>query len=296
MAENSKIEWCHHTHNFWVGCAKVSPACVFCYAEGWAKRTGHPELWQGQRRRTTALNWRQPLKWDRQAAAAGEPVRVFANSLADFFDNQVPVEWRDDAWALIRATPNLTWMLLTKRPQNIAEMLPPDWSGGYPNVWLGITVENQEEANRRIPYLINSPARRRFLSCEPLLGPVDLTWVCLVPDGKVLPGVHFDALQGRRIDLVIAGGESGPSARPMHPAWVRSLRDQCMAAGKPFFFKQWGEYQPRAHGIDGWAVHWQAEPGQWVDGLSARDDTMIRVGKKAAGATLDGREWREMPA
>jgi protein gp37 len=165
MGANSKIEWCHHTFNPWVGCTPVSRACDFCYAEAWAKRTGHPELWQGQRRRTTAANWREPLKWNRAAAAAGERHRVFCASLADVFDNQVPAQWREDLWGLIRETPSLDWLLLTKRPQNIAGMLPAQfdegdrWPERWPNVWLGTTVENQDEADRRIPHLLAVPAR-----------------------------------------------------------------------------------------------------------------------------------------
>src|SRR5262245_18137233 len=127
MGADSKIEWCHHTFNAFVGCTKVSPACDHCYAEAWAKRAGHPELWAGERRRTSAENWKQPLKWDKAAARTGERHRVFCASLADVFDNQVPDVWRTDLWKLIDLTPNLDWLLLTKRPQNIAKMLPDGW-------------------------------------------------------------------------------------------------------------------------------------------------------------------------
>jgi protein gp37 len=180
VVENSKIEWTDHTFNPWVGCTKISPACANCYAEGWAKRTGHADLWTGERRRTSAENWRQPLKWNKEAAASGIRRKVFCASLADVFDNQVPVRWRDDLWHYIAMTPYLDWLLLTKRPQNIAKMLPtkaaghPEWGDGWPNVWLGTTVENQTEADRRIPDLLSTPAAVRFLSCEPLLGPVDI--------------------------------------------------------------------------------------------------------------------------
>jgi protein gp37 len=150
MAETSKIEWTDATFNPWVGCTKISPACDHCYAEGWAKRAGNPELWQGERRRTSVANWRMPVKLNAKAMAEGRRRRVFCASLADVFDNQVPAEWRADLWALIRATPMLDWQLLTKRPQNIARMLPANWGKGWPNVWLGTTVENQTEANRRI--------------------------------------------------------------------------------------------------------------------------------------------------
>jgi protein gp37 len=175
MGENSAIEWTDHTFNPWVGCTKISPACDHCYAEGWAKRTGQPEMWHGKRRRTTPANWREPLKWNAAAQKAGERARAFCASLADVFDNQVPEEWRSDLWSRISATKHLDWLLLTKRPQNIAKMLPETWGNGWPNVWLGTTVENQDEADRRIPHLLAVPAAVRFLSCEPLLGAVDLS-------------------------------------------------------------------------------------------------------------------------
>lgn len=254
MGAYSKIEWCHHTHNFWVGCEKVSQACKFCYAEGWAKRTGSPELWRGQRRRTTAENWRQPLRWNRQAAALGQATYVFANSMADFFDADVPREWRSDAWELIRRTPALTWLLLTKRPQNIERMVPDAWGDGWPNVWLGTTVENQEEADRRIPHLLGVPAKLHFLSCEPLLAPVDLTRIVKLGMADISGNArHFNALTSpvdtfghravrvhREIGWVIVGGESGPNARPMYPDWARALRDQCVASGTAFYMKQMG--------------------------------------------------------
>lgn len=214
MAETSKIEWTDATFNPWLGCEKVSPGCDHCYAEGWAKRTGNAQLWQGQRRRTVARYWQQPIKWNRQAEAVGVRRRVFCASLADVFDNQVPDEWRSDLWALIAMTPSLDWLLLTKRPQNIAKMAPKNW----PNIWLGCTTENQEEADRRIPHLLSVPARVHFLSCEPLLGPVDL--------------------RAPNIDWVIVGGESGPRARDMSADWARFLRDQCRSAGVAFFMKQ----------------------------------------------------------
>lgn len=244
MVENSAIEWTDHTFNPWVGCTKVSPACDHCYAEGWAKRTGQSHLWTGERRRTAGSYWKQPFAWDRKAKTAGRISRVFCASLADVFDNKAPAEWRDDLWNMIAATPNLDWQLLTKRPQNIAKMLPEAWDNGWPNVWLGTTVENQEEADRRIPHLLAVPAAKRFLSCEPLFGPLDLL-------RTPRPGDTWDWLTGERetarektstarIDWVICGGESGPGARPMNPEWVRALRDQCVAAGVAFFMKQMG--------------------------------------------------------
>ena len=154
MAENSKIEWTHHTFNPWVGCEKVSPACDRCYAESWAKRTGQPHLWHGERRRTSAANWRKPLKWNAIAAERGTTNdRVFCASLADVFDNKVPEAWRTDLFGLIERTPWLNWLLLTKRPQNIVRMLPADWDNGYSNAWLGITAESEEFYRMRWPIL-----------------------------------------------------------------------------------------------------------------------------------------------
>lgn len=272
MAENSKIEWCHHTFNPWVGCTRISPACDHCYAEGWAKRTGQPHLWGGERRRTSASNWRQPLKWNRSAAEASERPRVFCASLADVFDNQVPEIWRSDLFGLIEDTPALDWMLLTKRPQNIRKMIWPKWDKGLPgNIWLGTTVEDRERL-RNVEHLRAVPAAVRFLSIEPLLE--DL--------GKIdLSGIH----------LVIVGGESGPNARPMSPNWVRSIREQCSAQDVPFFFKQWGEFAP-THELR------CNEPGiagrLWVN--FDPDTSVCRVGKKAAGRTLDGATHDAMPS
>lgn len=235
MAEKTGIEWCDHTFNPWVGCQAVSDACKFCYAEALVKRFGGNFA---ERRRTSATNWRGPVHWNRKAAGADARRKVFCASLADVFDNQVPDEWRADLWNLIRYTPNLDWLLLTKRPQNIEKMLPPEWADGWPNVWLGTTVENQTEADRRIPHLLAVPARVRFLSCEPLLGP--LRPKCLYPvddGGDGIPDVP-------RIDWLICGGESGPGRRPMNLEWARSLRDQCAEAGVPFFGKQFDKVSP----------------------------------------------------
>ncbi len=253
MAENSGIEWTHHTFNPWIGCTKVSPACDNCYAEDWDKRYNGGKHWGPRAPRRLTKDWQTPIKWNKKAAELGIRYRVFCASLADVFDNAVPEDWRRALWYLIKQTPNLDWLLLTKRPQNILKMLPADWGAGYPNVWLGTTVENQEEANRRIPHLLRSPAKIRFLSCEPLLGPIDLNtdnlWFL---DGEcdhfIDPETNVcecsSCLSGGKtqdvgIDWVIAGGESGPLYRSANPDWFRSLRDQCLEAGVPFLFKQW---------------------------------------------------------
>lgn len=295
MGANSTIEWCDHTFNPWIGCTRVSPGCDNCYAERLAtNRLGVPWGPHAERRRTAASTWQQPLAWNRQAQREGRRARVFCASLADVFDNQVPGQWRSDLWLLIRNTPHLDWLLLTKRPQNIAKMLPcpednclPEWGTGWPNVWLGTTAENQAEADRRTPHLLAIPARVRFLSCEPLLGPVDLRFVS-GPNGTQV----IDALRGAsryphwvseasRIHWVISGGESGPGARPSAPNWHRNLRDQCADAGAAYFFKQWGEWQ-RLPSPEG-GTHYL--PG----------GMMKRVGKKSAGRTLDGREHTAFP-
>lgn len=321
MAENSKIEWTHHTFNPWIGCQKVGPGCDHCYAETFDKRFGGTR-WgaHADRTRTSAANWRKPLAWDRAAAKAGERHRVFCASLADVFDNHASVmpEWRADLFGLIRATPNLDWMLLTKRPGNIAKMLPADWGAGYPNVWLGCTVVNQAEADRDIPKLLEVPARVRFLSMEPLLGPIDI----IRPD---LGGQFCGAKCATRcqawgdeecpqhmspaIDLVIVGGESGPNARPMHPDWARSLRDQCNAADVAFHFKQWGEWEvalDRDRDDPDWRANYSTNyidmgKSKWLNlaGGSGfhgeRFCVMRRIGKASAGRMLDGRTWDQMP-
>jgi len=229
MGKDTKIAWCRHTFNPWVGCTKVSAACDHCYAESWAKRSGHAGLWAGERRRTSVDNWKQPIKWDKAAAATGERHRVFCASLADVFDNQVPEEWRIDLWKLINSTPNLDWLILTKRPQNIAKMMPSaainphPW---FPNVWLGVTAENQEEYNRRWDHLRRIPAVVRFISYEPALGPI--TRLQLQPC-EAVPS------------WVICGGESGGSARCAEefPGWARAMRDQCASwVNIAFFMKQ----------------------------------------------------------
>lgn len=275
MAEQSKIEWCDSTFNPWIGCTKIAPACDHCYAADMANRYGWVEWGNHPRKRTSAALWKEPLKWQRQAAQFfaehGRRRRVFCASLADVFDNQVDPLWRFDLWLLIQRTPDLDWLLLTKRPQNIERMLPIFWSDLRKQVWLGTTVENQENADKNIPHLLKHDSAVRFLSIEPMLGPIDLDCVPWPegwprPQDDVSDGIHALRYAGRHIDWVIAGGESGPHARQSDPRWFTSLRDQCAAAGVPFLFKQWGE---------------------WIG------DT--RLGKKAAGRVLDGTTHNGFP-
>jgi|TARA_A100001391_G_scaffold205410_1_gene205939 protein gp37 len=299
MSENSKIEWTDHTFNPWEGCQKVGPGCDHCYAETRNARFsgGQAVNWGpgAPRRRTSAANWRKPLAWNAAHfeffAKHGRRQRVFCASLADVFDNEVDPKWRRDLFDLIELTPNLDWLLLTKRIGNVFRMLPThDWATRG-NVWLGATIVNQEEANRDIPKLLAVPARVRFLSMEPLLGPVDLTRIMRSsPDSdwaycdNALSGFRATKCggsDGPALDWVIVGGESGPGARPMHPDWVRSLRDHCEEAGVPFLFKQWGQWLPDSQ-------------NQAIIGPSG-DTQAIRVGKKAAGRLLDGRTWGQFP-
>src|SRR5206468_8037213 len=176
MGKNSSIEWTHHTFNPWWGCTKVSPGCKHCYAETFSHRLGMA-IWgvRNERRFFSEKHWREPLRWDREASKTGRRGRVFCASMADVFEARADLNsWRERLWALIDATPNLDWLLLTKRPDQIATKVP--WRKNWPdNVWLGTTAENQLWAGRRIPILLKHPAAVRFASCEPLLGPVDLS-------------------------------------------------------------------------------------------------------------------------
>ena len=245
MAENSGIEWTHHTFNPWIGCTKVSAACDHCYAEAWDARglQGLPTRWGPHAARTRTKTWGNPVKWNREAERLGIRYRVFCASLADVFDNHKTIlpEWRTDLWSLIRATPHLDWLLLTKRPQNIAKMLPDGWGDGWPNVWLGTSTENREEMLRRGDALARVPAFITFWSAEPLVGDPGE-----IPD-HIMP------------DWVITGGENGTNFRPVNPDWFRSIRDQCQERGVPFLFKQWEgrsqrEIKAKGRALDG-VVH-----------------------------------------
>jgi protein gp37 len=323
MAETT-IEWADFTFNPWMGCVKVSAECANCYAERDFDHRYQKVKWGGlasggTRKITSDENWKKPRKWNATAGLTGVRPRVFCASLADVFEDwQGPIlnskgeqvflngehempatmdDVRARLFRLIDATPNLDWLLLTKRPENILKMWPAHFPGGYiaeagimnqegprSNVWLGTSVGNQESASKRIPELLKcrelSPVL--FLSCEPLLGPVRLNFTDM---GDV-----------DDVDWVIAGGESGPNARPSHPDWFRSLRDQCESAGVSFLFKQWGEWAP-LRGDGEWRADDDEEqsPFVWIDHAggvsnsgSPPDKIMIHVGKKAAGRKLDG--------
>lgn len=349
MTDRTRIEWCDSTFNPWTGCTKISPACDHCYAEALSKRAPKSIAPWGSgepRRRTSTANWRKPLAWDAQAFAEcsecgwrGEhratlagvakasngicpgcgalestvPARrrVFCASLADVFDNEVDPRWRHGLFDLIAATPNLDWLLLTKRIGNAISMLTEQerraaaryrespylsaWLDGFPrNVWLGTTICNQDEADRDIPKLLAVPARLRFLSIEPMLGPVNLNLDWNNDTGR------WDSsgreLPLRRIDWVIAGGESGPHARPSHPDWFRSLRDQCAAANVPFLFKQWGEFAPTQRTMDEVdRSERKLVPVDFSETQMFPVALVDRVGKKSAGRLLDGVEYNGFP-
>lgn len=285
MGENSSIQWTTHTFNPWVGCQRVSPGCQHCYAEAYDKRVGGAKVtevsagvsmtyktlrWgpKAPRVRTAADNWKKPLKWNKAAKAAGERHRVFCSSLADVFEDRPElVQWRFELLDLVRKTPHLDWLLLTKRPENVLRMLGSldadafaqsnvedelfhwleAWIGGSPplNVWLGTTVEDQQRADERIPALLEVPAEVRFLSCEPLLERIDLTpWLDEDRNG-------FRWRTGDAVQWMIIGGESGHGARQFDLDWARDLVRQCRAADVAPFVKQLGARPVEvAQGID----------------------------------------------
>ncbi|TAM00373.1 MAG: phage Gp37/Gp68 family protein [Paraburkholderia sp.] len=343
MSENSRIEWTDHTFNPWIGCTRVSLGCDYCYAAVSTPARAMKVAWGASepRYRTAASTCEDPIKWndrhDAFFAVHGRRQRVFCASLADVFDNAVNPAWRADLFELIAKTPKLDWLLLTKRIGNVVSMIEEAaeyrreldrlHEGKLPaNVWLGATIVNQAEADRDIPKLLRTPAHVKFLSMEPLLGAVDISdW--LVPSafhcatgfrqGTGMEAGYCGTCAGHAedpihdpechdfIDWVIAGGESGPRARPTHPDWIRSLRDQCAAAHTPFLFKQWGEWrsvpdslheQRDAARADGWI----SISGVFHDSNDERQPTqgarnVVRLGKKRAGRMLDGVEHDAFP-
>jgi len=328
MARASKIEWCDATISPLYGCTRVSPACQNCYAEKLAARfVRNPQVqhlyagtvgtggkWTGTlnlhpERMEEALRWKKPR-------------RIFVASQADLFHEDVPDSFLDAVFAYMALAPQHTFLLLTKRPERMRRyffgrrlervtpalnvtpisvvhgasnsdvLLYVRWP--LPNVWLGVTVEDQQRADERIPVLLDTPAAKRFVSCEPLLGPVNFSLVTVEDNNGCAAQIW--PLHGSGLDWVIAGGESGPNARPSHPDWFRSLRDQCSQTGVPFFFKQWGEWAftgaSNTHFMDSDGVL-RAKAGAGDDGYGAWPCS--RVGKNVAGHLLDGQEWRQVP-
>lgn len=310
-------------------CTHVSEGCRHCYAERmnveqpFGMGTGHEYKHQNlDKIEFRLVNVDQPIRWTK-------PRAVFVNSMTDLFHEAVPFEMIDEMFAAMALSPEHVFMVLTKRPERMAEYLngstrrrevektarqllgADDGKGGHdaafanlmgmgdnplPNVWLGTSCEDQETADERIPHLLECPAAVRFLSCEPLLGPIDL----IKPHAETLDKENVDPEWWvQRIDWIIAGGESGPEARPMHPQWVRRLRDQCGAMGTPFFFKQWGAWLPfeRRNG------QYEAASGKTLTSEEVANNKhhirgnvgAIRVGKKRAGRTLDGRTHDAFP-
>lgn len=289
MADETKIEWCDATLNLWWGCTKVSEGCTHCYAKQLSDQRYKRGCWGPKGTRREVKSWRATLaKISNRAKAENRRIKVFCSSMSDIFEgpetcggekseNWVTiVRLRSQLFDAIEAHPELDFLVLTKRIENAGDFLERNYGDDLPpNLWLGTSVENQEQADKRIPHLLQVPAAVRFLSCEPLLGPVDLGDWCREyedyprdMDGEFLG--YSNWVQPHDIHWVICGGESGPNARPMHPDWARSLRDQCVDAGVPFFFKQWGEWGPDYIGP-------------------------IWLGRKKAGRILDGQTWDQFP-
>lgn len=324
MSDKSAIEWTEATWNPVTGCSKVSQGCKHCYAErDWARLSANPATRYHGRAFTDVQCHADvldlPLRWKR-------PRRIFVNSMSDLFHEAVPDEFIQQVFMFMGMASQHSFQVLTKRPERMRALLNgdeikefvvgcwgnegPELEWPLPNVWLGVSVEDQATADERILLLLQTPAAVRWISAEPLLGPVDLTrlygGICI--GGSVdlcidaLTAQYGAAWKGRQtiperplsalgcagIDWVVAGGESGPHARPMHPAWARSLRDQCAAAGVPFLFKQWGEYVP----FDLRPGLWPVAVPRWTFG-DGQD--MERIGKKTAGRLLDGMLHDEYP-
>lgn len=344
MSDKSKIEWTDATWNPVVGCSKVSPGCDNCYAEKMACRLAA----MGQQKYRNVIRCdanERGIGWSGEtccdAAALSIPLRwktprrIFVCSMGDLFHESVPFDFIDRVWAVMALCPQHTFQVLTKRPERMREYLTKENLGdrifsqaleidsqrvhrgadpGWPvtNVHLGVTAENQEQADARIPLLLQTPAAVRFVSYEPALGPVDFSpgfdaWRH-VKSGALYRSEFVTPSSGPfedvSLDGIIAGGESGPHARPAHPDWFRQVRDQCKAAGVPFFFKQWGEWAPfnRAISIpdfpDNTPICLVKKDGRMIRpycGYDAPGHEMMRIGKKNAGRLLEGRTHDELP-
>lgn len=290
MSEKTGIEWTDATWNPIRGCSRVSEGCRNCYAESVANRfKGQGQPYEGLIARTGQWNGNitvvdhlldHPLRWRK-------PRRIFVNSMSDLFHETVPDDVIHAVFSVMAQATQHTFQILTKRPERMRDVLTL-WdrigiTGNYfhghplPNVWLGVSVEDQATADERIPLLLQTPAAVRWISAEPLIGPIDFSGMW-VPHQN--PAMHENMLEA--LDWVVVGGESGKGARPMQLDWARTLRDQCQSAGVPFFFKQWGEFGP----------NWFCDGDGKYDGGPI---WMDRMGKKAAGRLLDGREWNEYP-
>lgn len=316
MSAKSKIEWTDATWNPVIGCTKVSAGCKHCYAERqWPRLTKLVPEYSGRGFTDVSMildRLDQPLHWKR-------PRLVFVNSMSDLFHEAVDQRFIADVFGIMAACPQHTFQILTKRPARALKLLGQGCMGSFqddveecmalytdaplvwplPNVWLGVSIEDQATAGERIPMLLDTPAAVRWISAEPLLGEVNIKpWLQQKMFGpRAMNGnAYINSHETNRLDWVVAGGESGPKARPMNPHWVRSLRDQCAAADVPFLFKQWGEYLPitsadTPNGLTFWPDD-GSETGR-LEGLNAKaveahGREYARVGKKAAGRLLDG--------
>lgn len=283
MGDKTGIEWTDATWNPVSGCSKLSQGCKNCYA-----KTLFPRVYPGRKFEDVRLHPErldQPLRWKR-------PRRIFVNSMSDLFHDDVPDDFIAKVFGVMFLAKQHTFQVLTKRPQRMQLLLSlwqarDNWTPP-PNVQLGVSVEDQATADERIPQLLATPAAIHFLSMEPLLEFVELRHGPIDPMKCYVPMTNFP----HSIDWVIVGGESGPNARPMHPAWVRSLRDQCVNTGTPFFFKQWGEWLPESQYAP---APFDAECATNRFFVFADKSMAARVGKKLAGRLLDGHEWNEVP-
>jgi protein gp37 len=304
----TKIEWCDYTINPIVGCSKCSPGCDNCYAQRFAARMAmHPNT-KIAGKYTDVVDAQG--HWNSRLRRMKNNSRIFLGSMTDFFheDGQETTDELIQLLGLISAWPEHTFCVLTKRPKLMRNFFQWIDSGEdeyfYPNLWLGITVCNQYEADAKIPILLEIPAAKCFVSIEPMLGPVDLRkyidrkdeilqmmdGVLRIMDGPAPDQNPAGVYISPSLDWVICGGETGSGARPMCPEWVRGLRDQCQGAGVPFFFKSWGEWGPDMVAPVSDSYRWPIYPDEPKGGRWS-----YRVGKKRAGRLLDGREWNEAP-
>lgn len=323
MGLNTNIEWCDGTLNLWWGCTKISSGCKNCYAEKLSDQRYKKGAWGPDGTRTEVKGWKNTLaKLSKQAKAENRRLKVFCQSMSDVFEGPDTMGGVDsDNWKLVSRLqdellsailehPELDFLLLTKRPENVMGIVTrhdcsttPGYNWSFPdNLWIGTSVEDQKTADERIPHLLKIPAKVRFLSCEPLLGPVDLRGLFdYCPSHDFAAGFCVGYCPDRQyIHWVIVGGESGANARPMHPDWVRSLRDQCTDAGVSFFFKQWGEWVPLDVLQNEYLADWMSGDGfgyciTEAPGFTQLRDGMARMGKKRAGRMLNGVFWSEFP-
>jgi len=274
----TKIEWSEYSWNPVTGCSKISEGCRNCYAERMAKRLagryGYPEAPHHFDVTLHPDRLDEPSHWKK-------PRMIFVVSMGDLLHEEVPLQTVLSVYNVAEDAPQHTYLWLTKRPHRALEFHRRYIQGQWlPNIWIGVTAENQKCADERIPILLQIPAAVRFVSCEPLLGPVEFWHDWLWP---------YAGVRCPRIDWAIAGGEGGPNARPMHPQWARDIRDQCIAANIPYFFKQWGEWTP----LSAFQVEYLPPRGIEYTWPDAKE--VYRVGKKVAGRLLDGREWNQLP-